>query len=157
MTLQYRIRSKDEDERWRQRIYLCDKLLRDAIDWWCRTDSVFPTYDVVGSVLYLFSPRCDPFELSPYRLVERFGGIIGTPETEYRLAWPRRSTAEADSLIAALAAIVAGAVRTWIERGVGDPSTGEVADRLAEEIVARRYVSFHHRETTRRDVNHWGI
>lgn len=157
MTLQYRIRSKHEDETWRERVYLCDKLLLEAVDEWCRSDDEFPARGVVAGVLYLFSPRCYPFELSPYRLRERLGEIVGTPEDEYRRAWPRRNVSECAGLVASLFGIVADAVESWYLRGVGDPPSGWLAERLAEEIVARRYVIFHHYETTRRDLNHWGI
>jgi hypothetical protein len=157
MTLQYRIRPKYEDQRWKHRVCLCDKLLSDAMDHWCREDAEFPTRHVVAQVLYLFSPRCEPFELSPYRICERLGDLVETPEGEYQIAWPRREESQSKALIASLSAIVAGAVESWTDRGAGYPSSGELAERLAEEILAQRYVIFHHCQSTRRDINHWGI
>jgi hypothetical protein len=112
---------------------------------------------VVAGILYLFSPRCEPLELSPYRLCEWLGRIVGTPEEEYQLAWPRRAESQGHALIASLSAIIAGAVKLWGDHGVGNPSSGVLAEQLAEEIVAQKYVIFHHCQTTRRDLNHWGI
>jgi hypothetical protein len=156
MTLQYRIRSKYEDEKWKHRIYLCDHLLLDAIDQWCRSDAEFPIRDIVAGVLYLFSPRCRPFELSKYRLPEQLRAVAKSPEDEYRLTWPRRDESQGAELIAALSTGVTRAVELW---GVGRdrPTGAELAEYLVGEIVALQYVVFHHYETTRRDINHWGI
>ena len=71
MTLQYRIRSKYADQLWGRRVYLCERLLADAYDRWCRSDEDFPVRRAVAAALFLFSPRCEPFEMSPYRLGER--------------------------------------------------------------------------------------
>ena len=156
MTLQYRIRSKFEDDLWRQRVYLCERLVYEAVDQWFLSGGVFPTQLLVAAVLYLFSPRCYPYELSPYRLVERLGKLSGTSEEEYRQAWPRWSEAEGQALLASLSALVENAVSLWTA-GDEDWSSGKLAERLVDEIVAKQYVVFHHTETTRRDVNHWGI
>lgn len=157
MTLQYRIRPRYEDERWRQRVDLCDRLVSEAIDGWCRSEAEFPTRDIVAGVLYLFSPRCEPSGLTPYRLGERLGEIAESPENEYRRAWPRREESQGHALIASLSAIIAGAVESWADRGVAASSSRDLVERLAEEIVAQQYVIFHHDQTTRRDINHWGI
>jgi hypothetical protein len=146
MTLQYRIRSKYQDQLWRQRVYLCEKLVADANDRWCRSDEDF-----------LFSPRCEPFEMSPHRLCERLDTIAGTPEDEYRLSWPKRDESQSAELIAALSMGVTRAVESWSEGSDKGPSSVELAEYLGGEIVARQYVVFHHCETTRRDINHWGI
>lgn len=157
MTLQYRIRSKYEDERWRHRVFLCENFLLETIDYWCRTDAAFPTNAVVAGILYLFSPRCDPFQLSPQRLRERLGELAGVPEKEYRLTWRQREASQAEALIASLGAIIAEAVESWIEHGIAEPSSSSIAQRIAEEIVAQQYVVFHHYQATRRDINPWGI
>lgn len=155
MTLQYRIRSKYEDRLWRQRVYLGEQLVLDAFDRWCLSDAEFPTRSVVAGVLYLFSPRCDPFKLSPYRLGERLGGVVGTPAEEYRATWPGRTEAQGRALIDALTAGIETAVSSW--DGGGGPSCGSLAEGAVGEIVAQQYVVFHHCETTRRDTNPWGI
>jgi hypothetical protein len=157
MTLQYRIRSKWEDELWRHRIYLCDKLLQDCLDQWCRSNAPFPIRIVVTDVLYLFSPRCYPFSLAQYQLAEQLAGLVASAENEYRMTWPERDEPEGVALIASLTGIVTRAVESWSDRGLGSLSSGEVAEQLAAEIVARQYVVFHHNETTKRDLNHWGI
>lgn len=76
MTLQYRRRSKYQDELWRGRVYLCERLMSEAVNQWYLSGGEFPTQPVVAGVLYLFSPRCEPLELSPYHLVERLGKIM---------------------------------------------------------------------------------
>ena len=65
MTLQYRIRSKYQDQLWRQRVYLCELRVADANNRWCRSEEDFPIQRVVAGVLLFFSPRCEPFEISP--------------------------------------------------------------------------------------------
>ena len=157
MTLQYRIRSKYEDQLWGQRVYLCEQLLADAYDRWCRSDEDFPVRRVVAGVLFLFSLRCEPFEMSPYRLCERLANIVGTPEDEYRLTWPKRDESQGAELITALSTGVTRAVELWSDGGNKGPSGIELAEYLVGEIVAGQYVVFHHCETTRRDINHWGI
>lgn len=157
MTLQYRIRPKYEDERWRQRVYLSETLLSDAIDQWCRSGTEYPVWGVVARILYLFSPRCEPFNLSPYRLYEWLGQIVGTPEHEYQLAWPRRPASQGRALITSLSTIMVGAVQSWTDHGLGNSSSKGLAEQLAAEFVAQKYVVFHHCQTTRRDPNPWGI
>ena len=157
MTLQYRIRSKYQDQLWRQRVYLCEQLVVDAYDRWCRSDEDFPIQCVVAGALFLFSPRCEPFEMSPYRLCERLATLASTPENEYRLTWPKRDESQSAELIAALSMGVTRAVELWREGSDRGPSSVELAEYLVGEIVARQYVVFHHCETTRRDINHWGI
>lgn len=155
MTLQYRIRSKYEDEKWQQRIYLCNNLLLEAIDQWCRADAEFPTRNIVAGVLYLFSPRCYPFGPSPYRLCEQLSEVV-SPEAEYQLTWPNRDESQSAELIAALSMGVTRAVDLW-NAGRDRPSSVELTEYLVGEIVAFQYVVFHHYETTLRDINHWGI
>src|SRR5262249_16795490 len=134
------------------------KFLSETIDQWCRSDTVFPTPSVVAGVLYLFSPRCgDPCDQSPHRLAETLGKIVGTPESEYLQAWPHRDESLRKALITALTAIVEESVKPWTDGSDPDPSSGSLARRMVEQIVAQQFVVFHHRETTRRDVNHWGI
>ena len=157
MTLQYRIRSKYQDQLWRQRVYLCEQLVSDIYDRWCRSDEDFPVRRVVAGVLYLFSPRCEPFVVSPYLLCERLSNTIGEPEDEYRLTWPRHEESQSAELIAALSSGITKAVEVWSEGGDNGPSSIELAEYLVGEIVALQYVVFHHCESTRRDINHWGI
>jgi len=157
VTLQYRIRSKYQDQLWRQRVYLCQQLLSDAYDRWCRSDEAFPLRGVVAGVLFLFSPRCEPFEMSPYRLCERLIGVVGAPEDEYRMTWPQRDESQGTELIAVLSMGVTRAVELWGEGDDKGPSSVELAEKLVREVVAQQYVVFHHYETSRRDVNHWGI
>lgn len=157
MTLQYRIRPKHADQVWRQRVYLCEQLFAEAYERWCHSDGDFPTRSVVAAVLYLFSPRCSPFDLFHHRLGERLAGTVGLPEDEYRSTWPKRNEAQAAELIAAMSRGVELAAELWSEGNEAGPSAVALADFCVSEIVARQYVIFHHYETTRRDLNHWGI
>ena len=151
MTLQYRWRSTFEDERWRHRVYLCENLLAEAIDFWCRSEEEFPTRAVVAEILFLFSPRCEPYALSLYRLREQLESLVGTPEDEYRLSRCHREESKGDALIASLSAIITTTLDRWAERGTGSLSTTELAQRIAKEIMTQRYVVFRHCETTKRD------
>jgi hypothetical protein len=146
MSLQYRLRDDSEGIRWRYRIHRGDKLLLDALDAWCRSNAEFPIGDVVAEILYLFSPRCDPFALPAYHLREHLGKLVGTPEEEYRQTWPRREESWGLSLIAALREILEAAVKSWIEHDNWNPPSGELAECLAEELIAQQYV-----------INTWGI
>lgn len=157
MTLQYRIRSKYEDELWRQRVYLCEKLLEEAYDKWCRSDDPFPTTSFVAGVLYLFSPRCDPYRISPHRVNRQVAEVVDAPEVEYHLTWPKREPEQAAALVAALTGIMNEAIQSWEQPDSEVAAGGSVSKRLVEEIVTQQYVIFHHKETTRRDLNHWGI
>ncbi len=145
MTLQYRIRSKYQDQLWRQCVYLCERLLSDAIDRWCLSDSEVPIQPLVAGVLHLFSPRCEPSQLSPYRLCERLGKFVGTPAEEYRLTWPRHEESQGQALIASLSAIVARAVSSW-----NDSGTNPSSNPLAELIVGRSWPSSTSSSTTAR-------
>lgn len=157
MTLQYRIRSKYADQLWRERVYLCEQLLSETYDRWCRSDHDFPVRGVVAAALYLFSPRFNPTEMSTNGLSERLLNIVGTPEEEYRLTWPKRDGSLSMELIAAMSMCVMKAVQLSTESTNGGPLSAELAEWLISEIIARQYVVFHHCETTRRDDNHWGI
>lgn len=110
----------------------------------------------MAGTLYLFSPRCQPYDVSPYRLCARLTDLIGSAEEEYRRTWPRRTDAEAGALIASLTDPLKWAVERWSDGGE-EPSCVALAEKLVREIVAQQYVVFHHYETTRRDNNHWGI
>ena len=157
MTLQYRIRPKYEDQRWQHRVTLCGKLLLETIDRWCLTDAQFPVRSVVAGVLYLFSPRCDPYQLPSHRLCEWLANVVETPEREYQLAWPHCEESQAEAAVLSLTAILDEAVELWTDRGIKSPSAGAMAQRIAEEIVAQQYVVFHHYESTCRDINPFGI
>jgi hypothetical protein len=157
VTLQYRIRSKYEDDIWRQRVYLCEQLAAEEYDAWCRSTERLPETTYVASLLFLFSPRCDPFTLRPYHLAQQLASLVQSPEREYELTWARRPPAKANELIEALRACLTKAERLWEQaRGPSQCSAG-LASQIVDEIVGQQYVVFHHFETTRRDANHWGI
>jgi hypothetical protein len=157
MTLQYRIRSKYEDQLWTHRVSLCDAVLATAVSDWCVAGGDFPAAEVVAVVLRVFSSRCFAGELRPSGIWGRLRATVGTAEAEYRSAWPRRGESEAAGLIGSLTAIVASAVRVWADDGLGALGFSDVTERLVAEILAGRYVIVHHSESTLRDANHWGI
>jgi hypothetical protein len=157
MTLQYRIRSKYDDELWRHRVSLCEAVLFQALDAWCVSGVEFPTREIVTDVLYVFSPRCDANALSTSNVSQRLKSIVESPETECRLAWPERSSDEAAAIVASLSSVVSRAVEIWKVHGVRALSASDVAHAFVREILAQRYVVMHHSETTKRDANHWGI
>lgn len=157
MTLQYRIRSRYHDERWRKRIRLCNELILQTTDMWCRDDADYPTQQVVARILYLFSPRCEPNNLSNPHLLKRLKEIVGAPTHEYESTWPKRPRSAAQELIHSLITILDDAVHAWTDGGLHDPVIETVVQQIVDEIVGRQYVIFHHKETTRRDNNHWGI
>jgi hypothetical protein len=157
MTLQYRIRSKYEDQRWWHRAQLCAEFLLSSIDRWCRSDAEFPIQPVIAGMLYLYSPRSDPDQFSQHGLCAQLSEIVRMPQAEYRLTWPGREEAHGEALIVALTKILAEAVQSWTDRGIEDPSSETVAKRVIEEMMEQQYVVFHHYQTTRRDLNPWGI
>ena len=72
-----------EDRKWLQRVRLSSCLLLEAVDWWCRTDSEFAVDSIVASVLYLFSPRCDPFDVAETKVRQQLLNIVGMPTAEH--------------------------------------------------------------------------
>jgi len=150
MTLQYGIRSMWEDREWQHRVRLSSHLLLETVDWWCRTNADFPIDSAVASVLYLFSPRCNPFAVPDARVRQHLIPIVRTPTAEYSRVWPRRSEAERDELIDSLTRILSVAARQWND-DLQNPPIEQVNQQIAAQIVAQKYVVFHHYETTRRD------
>ncbi len=154
MTLQYRIRSKFEDEQWRDRVLLCRKLLLQYVDAWCRSDSEFPVETFLSKTLFLFSPRCLIHRLKLAELLER--GLTTSTE-EYLATWPHRRNDSASMLIDSLNAIVKSAAKEWDANGFSELTIDFVVEMLVKEITGLHYVVFHHRQTTSRDCNHFGI
>ena len=150
MTLQYGIRSMEEDRTWQQRVRLSGNLLLETVDWWCCTNAEFPIEGTVASVLHLFSPRCNPFAVPDARVRQHLLGIVGTPADEYSRTWARRSDAERAELIDSLTRILSEAVRQW-NVDLQNPPIEQVNLEIVSQIVAQKYVVFHHYETTRRD------
>jgi len=150
MTLQYSVRSMREDRKWQQRVRLSRHLLLETVDWWCRTNAEFPTEGTVAALLYLFSPRCEPFAVPDARVRQHLLAVVGTPAAEYSRAWPRRSEAEKDELIDSLTRILAEVVRQWND-DLENPPIEQVNQQIVAQIVGQKYVVFHHYETTRRD------
>jgi hypothetical protein len=157
MTLQYRIRSKFEDQLWAHRISLCEAMLTKSLDGWCASHGVFPTDEVVAATLFLLSPQRFLYEWSPSGLWDRLRATMKMPEAEYQSAWPRRSSDDANTLIASLKSSLTTAVEIWTAHGIVALSVQSVTKALVAEIVRQRYVIIHHSESTLRDANHWGI
>ncbi len=155
MTLQYRIRSKYEDENWRQRIFHSNEMLLHYLNAWCTdSNSEFPVTEIVSRLLVLFSPRCLLHQTNLRTLLNR---PISTPTDEYQATWPKRSGEAAKTLIDSLVQTLQDAIQAWESHGFSSLPHTVVIDRLVGEIVDQQYVVFYHNQTTRRDVNHWGI
>jgi hypothetical protein len=151
MTLQYNVRSMSEDREWLERIRLSNCLLLETVDWWCRTDSDFPIDGTVASVLYLFSSRCNPFKVPDTRVREHLHNTVGTPTSEYSQTWSRRTDAEKSELIDTLSGILTEAVKRWNGGPLDDLPIELVNQQIIDQIVAHKYIIFHHFQTTRRD------
>jgi len=155
MTLQYHIRSKYEDENWRQRIFHSNEMLLHYTNDWCtNSNCVFPVTEIVSRLLFLFSPRCLLHQTNLRALLNH---TISTPVVEYRATWPNRSDSAAKNLIDLLVKILEDALEEWEPNGFSNLSHIDVTDRLVGVIIDQQYVVFHHNQTTRRDLNHWGI
>ena len=157
MTFQYRIRSKYEDDRWRLRIRFCQALILNAVDGWCRTDVPFPVRKLVACCLHLFSKRCDLSTLSESRTCQQLVSIARDATAEYFTEWPHRSRDDAALLIDAMERILLEAKHHWRDNGLTSLSAETVVAMLVNEIVNQQFVVFHHKESTARDINHWGI
>jgi hypothetical protein len=157
VTLQYRIRSKYKDQLWQHQISLCEALLSKLLDDWCVSGGGFPTRDAVAGILYLLSPRCDANNWSTSEVSQRLQSTVGPAETEYELTWPLRSRDEAEALVRSLSEILSAALRIWETRGVGTLSVSALMNAVVAEILTHRYVIKYHDESTRRDVNPFGI
>ncbi len=158
MTLQYRIRSKYEDDCWRQRVQLYEGVISAIFDRWCRSDADFPVTAFATGTLFLFSPRCDPENTTVSQLVEFIlGKDVTVPELEYSATWPKRPLSDGQRLIDAITGITVGAIQAWENDCVDQEQLNSLPVQIVTEIVGQQYVVFHHKETTRRDFNHWGI
>lgn len=157
MTLQYRIRSKYEDDRWRQRARICALLLLDAVEEWCKSDLSFAVDDCVRCCLHLFSKRCDLDAISERHVKNQLlsASLIG--REEYAAEWPCRTDADYSAISESMSQVLHEAVVKWESDGVGSLRADDVAGQLLDEIIGQQFVVFHHTETTRRDINHWGI
>ncbi len=151
MTLQYRTRSMWEDRKWLQRIRLCNCLLMDATDCWCRSDADFPTADTVAAFLYLCSSRSDPWALSESTLRSSLDSVVESADREYELAWPARDPTLHLALVDALTEILNSSLEAWESGSMRDPTVESVANQLVDTIVAQQFVVFAHTQTTRRD------
>ncbi len=76
---------------------------------------------------------------------------------EYTSTWPTRDLSEAQKLIASIDTILTNAVTEWTAGSLMRPPIELVVQQIVDEIVDQRYVIFHHKQTTSRDNNHWGI
>ena len=142
MSHQFRIRSTYDDEQWWRRVYFCEQFMLDALNRWCISDSDFPYESVVAGILHLFSRHSMPDSLYHHRLCEQLEIIAATPAEEYHSVWPQREASDANELIAALFEILEQAVASWNLLGTGNPTSGQVVERIVEEIVHQRYVIF---------------
>ncbi len=151
MTLQYRRRPMREDREWQQRIRLSKCLLLETVDWWCQNESEFPITGTVASVLYLFCPRCKPFDVAETRIRQFLLSIVESPTAEYSKTWPHRTDAQESELIDTISRILSDAVGRWNDGSLLDPPIEMVNREIVDQIVVQRYVIFHHNQTTRRD------
>ena len=157
MTLQYRIRPKYEDDRWRHRIRICNLLILESVDEWCNSDLKFATEDCVRCSLHLFSKRCALTGIREHGVKSQLLSESFDCRKEYAMEWPRRTDADCSSLVGSMSQVLLDAEAQWECSGIGTLSVEDVAGQLVDEIVAHQFVVFHRTETTRRDTNHWGI
>lgn len=151
MSLQYRTRSMSSDRDWRQRVRLSLLLLMETVDGWCRQDGEFPVEQSVAGVIYIFSPRWDPFSAPEVDVQQRVFALADTPQNEYRKTWPLRTESCGMELIDALCEVLDDAVTQWSNGSMLTPTIESVNQQLAEVIVALQFVVFHHHQTTTRD------
>lgn len=151
MSLQYRTRSLSEDRNWWQRIRLCNTLLLETTDWWCRSGDEFPVSETVDAIVYLFSPRCDPDNEPESGLRERLAKTAESVEVEYVRAWPNRNPDQATELRVSITEVLNCAEAEWLAGSLLEPTIETVTQQIASEIARLQFVVFHHRHTTRRD------
>src|SRR5688500_7214230 len=113
MTLQYRTRDMSDDRRWDQRLRLSETLLMDVVDWWCRGDHDFPLDSTVASLLFIFSPRCDPFAIPVSNVKQWLFDRVDSPSVECARTWPRHDEQTRSDLIAALIGTLQQAIEGW--------------------------------------------
>lgn len=123
----------------------------DIVDWWCRDDCDFPFESTVASLLYLFSPRCDPFSIPESGLRRRLFDIVESPSVEYALTWPKHDEQKQSDVIASLTDVLRNVVERWTDGSMTEPSVANVNQRIVDRVVDHKYATFHHKQTTRRD------
>ena len=69
---------------------------------------------------------------------------------KYSRAWPQRTDAQRSELINTILRIVSESVNRW-NGGFLDPSIEMANQQVIDQLVAQKYVVFHHNQTTRRD------
>ena len=151
MTLQYRTRDMSDDRRWNQRVRLSNCLLMDVVDWWCRDDREFPFESTVASLLYLFSPRCDPFSVSESDLRQTLLDVVDSPSVEYARTWPNHDSQKQSDVITSLSTVLQDTVAQWLEGSMSTPSVHSLNQQVVDCLVDFKYVTFHHNQTTHRD------
>ncbi|MEQ8855217.1 hypothetical protein [Gimesia sp.] len=156
MTLQYRVRSQHEEQIWDRRIYLTERLLLDAIDFWVCSTEDFPSETVIAVTLNIFSERCNPDEVNEHKFLTRLQSSVDQPLREYLLTWPKRTEEDGLALIEDLLDLIASAVAVWEQQSVQSLSAQLVASQIARLIVKYQYVVFHHHESTLRDKGGFG-
>lgn len=156
MTLQYRPRSLWEDRLWFQRVRLAELLILDTVDWWCRKDLEFPIQQTIGGFLFLFSPRCAPFDIPERSVRQYLQEHAKAPLDEYALAWPNKSIDTGDEIVGDLTGKLRSAVDRWSSEPIASLAPETVTEDLVGCIVARGFVVFRHFKTTRRDGGFFG-
>ena len=157
MSLQYRTRRMSDDRDWLQRCTLCTKLLVEVLDWWCRNDeSDFPVAPMVISILYLFSPKCNPFQESARDLRERLFQSQVVAIQAFQTASPNPVISAGNALLLDLTSVLGEAVKVWSNNSITQLPPESVSGQIARCIVSHKFVLFHHRESTRRDGGFYG-
>lgn len=157
MSLQYRTRNMGDDRDWLQRRTLCEALLVETVDWWCRNEETeFPISSVISSTLYLFAKRCNPFQESERGIRVRLLESTDNALEEFRNAWPNKSVSSGNALVEDLKITLQNAIAVWAETSISQLPVEQVADQLANCIAAHQYVVFYRRESTRRDGGFFG-
>jgi hypothetical protein len=138
-----------QDVLWQHQTLLCETVLSKMLNDWCVSGNTFPTRDAVAVVLHLLSSRSNTYDFSTSDVSQRLK--LGPPESEYELTWPNRTSHEAAALVGALSEIILTAVGIWESRGVAALSIRALMNSVVAEVLAQRYVTLHHYETTRWD------
>jgi hypothetical protein len=139
MTLQYRIRSKSEVDRWRRRVRLTEISVLQAVDAWCAKDEAdFPAEQVVAGILYLFSPRCEPIGLREHDLLARLASVVRDPLVEYSSTWPQRDKSESTHLVESMKKILDGSAAACANAGLSAVSVDLVVQQIVDQIVGQQ-------------------
>jgi phenylpyruvate tautomerase PptA (4-oxalocrotonate tautomerase family) len=76
--------------------------------------------------------------------------IVGTPTAEYSQTWPHREEVQKSELIDKISKILSDAVNKWNNSSLELPIE-LVNQQIIDQLVADKYVTYHHNQTTRRD------